>query len=115
VVNFSNSLWGDNTGNECFGTVNSIGANLVEAAGAGCTITGDTVIAADAQLLPLAGVPAVHTFAFASPANGAGLNASCETTDQRGQPRPFPPAGDCDLGAVELGNDPPIFTVLPSN
>jgi uncharacterized repeat protein (TIGR01451 family) len=38
-----------------------------------------------------------------SPAIDHGTNEGCPQTDQRGAPRPQPPGGTCDIGAVEFG------------
>jgi uncharacterized repeat protein (TIGR01451 family) len=38
-----------------------------------------------------------------SPAIDHGTNEGCPQTDQRGAPRPQPPGGICDIGAVEFG------------
>lgn len=96
------------TANDCSGTVNSLGYNLIGSS-AGCTITGTTVtnvIDVPAQLDPLAdngGPTLTHWPQVGSPARDVipfGLPVCDFTTlDQRGVTRPRGPA--CDIGAVE--------------
>jgi len=50
-------------------------------------------------------IDAMETMALepGSPAIDHGTNEGCPQTDQRGAPRPQPPGGICDIGAVEFG------------
>jgi len=91
------------------GTLASQDYNLT-GSGTGCSL-GDTndQTTADAKLLPLAdngGDTETHALITGSPALDqipAGTNG-CGTTyteDQRGEPRPFPTGGSCDIGSYE--------------
>ena len=109
TMNLSNSIVAGN-GNDCSGTINSLGYNLVQNS-AGCTLSGTTTgnIGGDPQLAPLAsngGSSQTHAIAFGSPALDAANNATCAATDQRGITRPQDGDGNssatCDMGAFEL-------------
>jgi CSLREA domain-containing protein len=117
----SNTLIGDNTDGstggspkapDCAGTIQSGGYNLIEDVG-GCTIAGVTtgnLINRNPQLFSLAdngGSTPTHALRKGSDAVEGGNPAApgssataCETTDQRGIPRPQGPR--CDIGAFEL-------------
>ena len=111
----TNSIIGDNTDasppsddrfHDCSGTLSSPRYDLIEDT-TGCTLTGDTTgtfTNSSPQLEPLSngartpqqGSPVIDAGSPASPAPGSG---ACESTDQRGTPRPQGPR--CDIGAVE--------------
>lgn len=117
----SNTIIGDNTDGstggspkapDCAGTIQSGGYNLIEDVG-GCTIGGTTtgnITGKGPQLFPLAdngGPTPTHALRKGSDAVEGGNPAApgssataCETTDQRGIPRPQGPR--CDIGSFEL-------------
>jgi CSLREA domain-containing protein len=113
-LNFSNSIVANSTaGGDCSmaGTIGTNLNNLVE--DGSCSLNGVNFQTGDPQLGPLAdnGGP-TPTFALlpGSPAIDAGDNATCAAppvngVDQRGQPRS---ATQCDVGAFELQNRPPV-------
>ncbi|GAB4527804.1 MAG: hypothetical protein OHK0046_45950 [Anaerolineae bacterium] len=109
VITLGNSLIGNNAVSDCAGVMNSNGYNLVENVSISCVITGETVgniLGQDPQLevlTPFSYEGSTHPLLVASPAINAGNNATCETTDQRGIPRPVGPA--CDIGAFEYTGD----------
>ncbi|MGH2653071.1 MAG: choice-of-anchor Q domain-containing protein [Actinomycetota bacterium] len=96
---------------DCSGSVSSGGYNLIQDAD-GCTLGGTltgNITGANPQLMGLAdngGPTPTHALRKGSPAVDAGNPASpgssataCETTDQRGIPRPQGPR--CDIGSFE--------------
>ncbi len=120
-----NALLGENTahaatytGPDCYGSLTSLGYNLVRDASycSGLTATGDQAgtssVPIEPYLLPLGdygGPTEVHalqyTTRFPSPAVDAGAPSGCPSTDQRGLARPVDRDGDgsalCDIGAYE--------------
>jgi len=107
-VTLHNSILAGNgasgTGQDCNGTVNSSGYNLIGNL-SGCTFipsTGD-LANVDPKTGPLVGTPGYHPLIPGSPAIDAGNPAGCTgstgafTTDQRGAAR----IGRCDIGAYE--------------
>lgn len=116
----SNTIIGDNTDGstggsprapDCAGTIQSGGYNLIEDVG-GCTIAGVTtgnIFNRNPQLFSLAdngGSTPTHALRKGSDAVDGGNPAApgssataCETTDQRGIPRPQGPR--CDIGSFE--------------
>ncbi|HTW89908.1 MAG TPA: choice-of-anchor Q domain-containing protein, partial [Candidatus Binataceae bacterium] len=109
-----NSIIADNSSDDCEGTLDSKGYNLILDT-SGCTIKGSTstdVIGEDPILQPLAlnapgttetqaltaGSPALKA---ANPAKPNGIDGHCLPTDQRGVTRP---KGACDIGAFQLSN-----------
>ena len=105
-----NSIVADNPGGDCGiffgGTINASEANL-DSDG---TCDGFT-LTADPRLDPLndnGGPTQTHALKPNSPAKDA-ATGTCMAADQRGEPRPFPAGGECDLGAYEYspGGGPP--------
>ena len=109
TFSFQNTIVGNNTadgqGDDCSGTFQSGGFNLVEDTD-GCTIEGDTasnVTGQDPAVGPLAdngGPTMTHALLDGSPAIDAGSSAF--DVDQRNQPRND---GQDDIGAFEMGDD----------
>ncbi len=102
----TNSLIDDSCSNGLTATITSNGGNL-ESPGDTCGLTDATdqrsVQAADLKLGPLAdngGPTETHALLEGSFAIDAGLNVSCQPTDQRGFPRDD---ATCDVGAYEAG------------
>ncbi|MDT0630243.1 choice-of-anchor Q domain-containing protein [Rubrivirga sp. S365] len=108
TFSLQNTLVGNNSadgqGDDCFGTFQWNGFNLIEDT-SGCTLMGDTetnVAGEDPRLGPLAdngGPTQTHALLEDSPALGAGQ--STFDVDQRGEPRD----NDDDIGAFESGDD----------
>jgi predicted outer membrane repeat protein len=99
-----------------FNQLTSTGDNLDEDGSCTDDTPGD-VRGAHPQLGPLAdngGPTATHRPAVGSPTFDAIAEISCASTlDQRGEPRPQPAGGSCDLGSVEepaAPCTPPAFT-----
>lgn len=103
---------------DCLGTINSLGYNLVHQA-TDCTLVGDLTgnqLNIDPHLknLGLNGAKTqTHAIDTNSPAYNAGnpavpngVGAACEATDQRTKARGFGPAGRCDMGAYEYQGAP---------
>src|SRR5205085_11513766 len=72
-----------------------------------------------AALASNGGPPQTHAIPKGSPAVDAADNATCPTTDQRGQQRPFDGNDDglavCDAGAFELTGPAPTATTGPAS
>jgi hypothetical protein len=110
---------------DCFGTVTSMGYNLIGVVSAGCSIAGDStgnVTGVDALLGALednGGTTQTHALQEGSPAIDAG-SPDCPPplADQRGVSRPRDGDGDleaiCDIGAYEAPGDPPTPTPSPT-
>jgi hypothetical protein len=105
------------------GTLTSDGYNYSDTSDCGFTGTGDTQNGASPQLGALAnnGGPTLTMLpADTSPLVDQIPNASCDagagiTTDQRGDARPSPAGGLCDIGAVEIPSLlPPVPPVPPT-
>lgn len=110
---------------ECYGPVTSLGYNLVSDLTRSpwydeweCQLMGDmtgVLTGTLAYMGPLAdygGPTLTYSPQFYSPALDAADPMHCPDTDQRGQPRPQPDAGRCDLGAVEGFIPPASITYL---
>jgi CSLREA domain-containing protein len=93
------------SGVDFFGTLNSLGHNLIGNT-SNTTITGDTtgnILNQSAQLAPLGnygGTTPTHALLSNSPAINNGTATGAPTTDQRGYLRPI--NGRIDIGAFEL-------------
>jgi CSLREA domain-containing protein len=118
VVTVKNSIITHNLGVEnCSGPITNGGNNLDSGTTCGWGTTNGSMSFTDPKLSPLMdhGGP-TQTFALlaASPAIGAGNNAGCPSTDQRGISRPR--GHDCDIGAFEVGFPlTPTFQDVPAN
>jgi len=111
-----NSILAGNVGDDCNGNLLSAGYNLVQNI-TDCSLLdlpdgGNDITGLSAKLRPLGdygGPTPTMDLMPGSPAINAGNPAGCKdstgsliTTDQRGFPRPHPPSGRCDIGAVEV-------------
>lgn len=104
----SNTIVGDNFNgavpSDCVGPVTSADYNLIEDTAA-CLLsgaTGNDLYAMTPNLGPLqfnGGLTPTHEVLLASPALNAGDNTTCQSIDQRTDPRPV--GASCDIGAFE--------------
>ncbi len=114
---------GGNGSNDCDGQLSGDSRNNLIGDDNGCVITSHVatyLLNVEPLLSTLSnhgGPTQTHTLLTGSPARGAGfafpppaINA-CESTDQRGVPRPQG-GNDCDLGAVEITNASSYVTDL---
>ena len=118
AVELKNTLIADNTattGPDCAGTLTSYGHNMI-GNNDGCTLiptTGDQVGTSAHPIDPLldrlqdnGGPTETHALLSGSPAIDAGsctdISGAPITADQRGDPRPAPLGGNCDIGAYEV-------------
>jgi len=109
TANVTNTILAGNTApgitpQDCAGTLTSGNHNLIQNV-TGCNIsaTTDNIIGSSPNLEALAengGPTKTHKLLSGSPAIGAGNNASCASTDQRGVKRPQ--GAVCDIGAYEV-------------
>ena len=111
-----NTIIAGNVGNDCsnYGTSYGTDGPIMQGSLIGdgsCDAAALGALTGDAKLAPLldnGGLTLTHGLRFGlSPAINAGLEANCQTTDQRGIARPQDSA--CDIGALEI-----ITTAHPS-
>jgi hypothetical protein len=112
TVTIQNSLIAKNLGSlgpDCNGDITSAGYNLIGDT-SGCTFSSSTGDLTDinprlGSLTDNGGPTSTHALNPGSPALDGGNNATCLSTDQRGESRPFDGDGDgtatCDIGAFE--------------
>ena len=110
TVTVKNSIFADNTPNNCNSPLTSQGYNLESGTDCGFIGTGD-LQGATANLGPLqynGGPTWTHALQDGSPAIDAGsctdIAGNPVLTDQRGYERPYPAGGNCDIGAFEYGS-----------
>ena len=108
TTTLTNTLITGSTGGNCSGTITSGGSNLDS--GSTCAFAGAGDLSNQDPLLGVlannGGATQTRALSAGSPAIDAGSNAACPATDQRGAARPFPAAGNCDIGAFEFR--PPV-------
>ena len=98
----------DDSSDDCHDTITSQGYNLV-GNGTGCPSGGTNQTTGNPGLGPLGdngGPTHTHALLSGSPAldaipNGTNGCGSDYTSDQRGEPRPSPAGGNCDIGSFE--------------
>lgn len=111
ALSLANTIVAENSGaassEDCAGTITSLDYNLTQTS---CGLTGSNDLVADPLLGSIdlnGGTTPVAALRPGSPAIDAGNNATCPTTDQRGNLRPIDGNGDsiatCDIGAYEDG------------
>jgi LPXTG-site transpeptidase (sortase) family protein len=118
-------------GPDCWGDINSAGYNLIgDASGCIFTAQASDQVGVDPLLAPLAdngGETLTRALLTGSPAldwipTGANGCGTAVTSDQRGEDRPYPAGGSCDIGAYEYvppplpetGFTPGVITRLPT-
>jgi hypothetical protein len=106
-VALKNSIIAQNSGNDCAGSVTSLGHNLSGDGSCGLTGSGDLAVV-NPLLGPLqdnGGPGLTHALLPGSPAVDHGDNTGCPAIDHRGFLRPVDGDGDatatCDIGAYE--------------
>src|SRR5467141_837371 len=108
TATLTNTLVANSTGGNCNGAITSSGNNLDS--GSTCAFAGAGDLSNQDPLLGVlannGGATQTRALPAGSPAIDAGNNAACPATDQRGAARPFPAAGNCDIGAFEFR--PPV-------
>src|SRR6267154_865717 len=108
TATLTNTLVANSTGGNCNGAITSSGNNLDS--GSTCAFAGAGDLSNQDPLLGVlannGGATQTRALPAGSPAIDAGNNAVCPATDQRGAARPFPAAGNCDIGAFEFR--PPV-------
>jgi hypothetical protein len=111
TLNLTNTIVAENTGaGDCTGIVATTSVNSLDSNGScGVGALSKTNPLLQSSLLNNGGTTPVHSLKPGSPAIGAGDEADCPTTDQRGAKR----ANPCSIGAVEFGAAPTI--TVPSN
>ena len=109
-------IGGATSGNDCS---NTSGIELVNTYSESCAATSNSggLDSTDgspnlgALVIPADGSPGYYPLLGGSVALGAGAAAHCLATDQVGNARPNPGGGNCDIGAVEAGANPPTVTL----
>src|SRR5216683_245435 len=110
AASVKNSIVGNSSGGNCYGTITASGANL-DTDGSCRSISFTTVTPAQLNLGPLALNPPGTTATQALLPGSAAINAATNctdvsgnsvTTDQRGVARPDNGESACDIGAFEL-------------
>jgi fibronectin-binding autotransporter adhesin len=119
TVNLSASIVAGNaTGDNCEGPIVSGGYNLSDDASCGLSQPSDMPSSTPVNLGPLADNGG-ETLTHAPLSGSLAINripvgvvdcGTVITSDQRGEARPFPAGGRCDIGAVELGVVLPLIT-----
>ena len=121
TLTLSNSIIANSpSGNDCSGSITSLGYNLDSDGTCQLTSTGD-MTNTNPILGPLqnnGGDTYTHALLFGSPAIDAGNDNECYLTDQRGVTRPQDGNGDglavCDIGSFELNASSVWFIHLPT-
>jgi hypothetical protein len=110
TLNLTNTIVAENNGaGDCVGTATTSVNSLDSNGSCGVGALSKTNPLLQSSLLNNGGTTPVHSLKPGSPAIGAGLEADCPATDQRGAKR----ANPCSIGAVEFGAAPTI--TVPSN
>ncbi len=110
TLNLTNTIVAENKGSgDCVGTATTSDHSLDSDGSCGVGALSKTNPLLQSSLLNNGGSTPVHSLKPGSPAIGAGDEAECPATDQRGAKR----ANPCSIGAVEFGAAPTI--TVPSN
>ena len=110
TLNLANTIVAENKGSgDCVGAATTSDHSLDSNGSCHVGTLSNTNPLLQANLLNNGGTTPVHSLKPGSPAIGAGDEADCPTTDQRGAKR----ANPCSIGAVEFGAAPTI--TVPSN
>lgn len=108
TVVFRNSIVAGNSGDNCNGAISTTGtANRADDATCGSSFTNDPNSTLLGPLSDNGGPTWTHLLLSGNPAINSGNAATCAAApvngvDQRGQSRPQPAGGSCDIGAVEI-------------
>ena len=111
TLTMSNNVIAGNPGGDCFLSGNTIASDHNLSGDSSCGFTGPGDLPGTAPLLGLladnGGPTDTHALLTGSPALDAGGNSGCPAADQRGVTRPQ--RGICDIGSVEMENQPPVL------
>jgi len=111
TLNLTNTIVAENSGKgDCVGTATTSDHSLDSNGSCGVGALSKTNPLLQSALLNNGGTTPLHSLKPGSPAIGAGDEAQCPTTDQRGAKR----ANPCSIGADEFNSTLPTITV-PSN
>ena len=98
TINLRNSIIAGSQGGDCHGTLTENIGNYIEDGSCSAGLDSDD---GAINLGILTGTPAYHPLLDGSRAINSADADHCLDTDQTGQARPYPAAGECDIGAFE--------------
>ncbi len=98
TINLRNSIIADSQEGDCDGTLAENISNYIEDGSCSAVLDSDD---GAINLGILTGAPAYHPLLDGSRAINSADADHCLDTDQTGQARPYPAAGECDIGAFE--------------
>lgn len=98
TINLRNSIIAGSQGGDCHGTLAENIGNYIEDGSCSAVLDSDD---GAINLGVLTGAPAYHPLLDGSRAINSADADQCLDTDQTGEARPYPAAGECDIGAFE--------------